>query len=206
MNRLVIMIVGIALSGIAYAGPSTYVEGGIIIGGENGKNGGGRQDGLEAAGAYALSELWYVGGALGRYTRELAGTGGADLENNYLNGNGGRFFSMTDNAELFVEGGIWLGEQKDNGNATNTNPRAIEGKVGINGRVTDAFSLFGTFSLAAGDLDTANNDKLRDFIWSAGGAYAFTPKISLNVKVIRGSNGVNGQSEVARLAFRWLFK
>jgi hypothetical protein len=206
MNKLAIMIVGIALSGFAYAGPSTYVEGGIIIGGENGKNGGGRQDGLEAAGAYALSELWYVGGALGRYTRELAGSGGSDRENTYLNANGGRFFSMTEKTDLFVEGGIWLGEEKDNGNGTNTDPRAIEGKVGLNGRVTDAFSLFGTFGLAAGDLDTANNDKLRDFIWSAGGAYAFTPQISLNVKVVRGSNGVNGQSEVARLAFRWLFK
>ncbi len=202
MSKLVIMIVGIALSGIAYAGPSTHVEGAIVIGGENGKNGGGRQDGLEAAGAYAFDELWYVGGALGRYSRE---TGGGDIDNTYLNGNGGRFFPMTEKTDLFVEGGLWLGEQ-DNPNGVKNDPRAIEGKVGINGRITDALSLFGTLSLAAGDLDTPNNDKLRDFIWSAGGAYAFTPKISLNVKVVRGSNGVNGQSEVARLAFRWLFK
>jgi hypothetical protein len=202
MNKLVIMIVGIALSGIAYAGPSTHVEGGIIIGGENGQNGSGRQDGLEAAGAYALDELWYVGGALGRFTRE---TGGGDIDNTYLNANGGRFFGMTEKTDLFVEGGLWLGEQ-DDPNGVKTDPKAIEGKVGLNGRVTDAFSLFGTISLAAGDLDTPTNDKLRDFIWSAGGAYAFTPTISLNLKIVEGANGVNGQSDIFRIGFRWTFK
>ena len=202
MNKLVIMIVGIALSGIAYAGPSTHVEGGIIIGGENGQNGSNDQSGLEAAGSYAFNELWYVGGALGRYTRD---TGNGDIDNTYLNANGGRFFPMTERTDLFVEGGLWFGEQ-DNPNGVTNDPRAIEGKVGINGRVTDALSLFGTISLAAGDLDTPTNDNLRDFIWSAGGAYAFTPTISLNLKIVKGSNGVNGQTNVARIAFRWTFK
>jgi hypothetical protein len=202
MNRLVIMIVGIALSGVAYAGTSTHVEGGIIIGGENGQNGGNDQSGLEAAGSYAIDELWYVGGALGRYTRD---TGNGDIDNTYLNANGGRFIPMTERTELFIEGGLWLGQQ-DNVDGTTNDPRSIEGKVGINGSVTDALSLFGTFSLAAGDLDTTTNDNLRDFIWSAGGAYAFTPNMSLSLKVVKGSNGVNGQSNVGRIAFRWTFK
>lgn len=200
--NLVIMIVGIALSGIAYAGPSTYVEGGIIIGGENGQNGNDEQDGLEAAGSYALNELWYAGGALGQYTVD---TGNGDIDHTYLNLNAGRFFGMTERTDLFVEGGLWLGE-KDNPNSATNDPRAIEGKVGINGRITDALSLFGTISLTAGDLDTPNNEDLRDFIWSAGGAYTFTPTFSINLKVVEGSNGVNGQSDVARIGFRWTFK
>ncbi len=202
MNKLVIMIVGIALSGIAYAGPSTHVEGGIVIGGENGQNGSNKQNGLEAAGSYAFDERWYVGGVLGRYTRE---TGSGDIDNTYLNANVGWFFPMTEKTDLFVEGGLWLGDQ-DNPGAASTDPRALEGKVGVNGRITDAFSLFGTISLAAGDLDTPTNDNLRDFIWSAGGAYAFTPTFSLNLKVVEGSNGVNGQSDIARIGFRWTFE
>jgi len=79
------MIVGIALSGITYAGPSTQVEGSIVIGGENGQNGGDEQNGLEVAGSYALNELWYAGGILGRYTRD---TGNGDVDNTYLNLNG----------------------------------------------------------------------------------------------------------------------
>jgi hypothetical protein len=202
MNRLAIMIVGIALSGIAYAGPATHVEGALIVGGENGQNGGGDQGGLEAAGNYAIDENWYVGGVLGRYTRD---TGNGDIDNTYLNLNGGRFFRMTERTDLFIEGGLWVGEQ-DNPNDGTNDPRAIEGKIGINGRITDALSLFGTISLAAGDLDTPSNDDLQDFIWSAGGAYVFTPTFSINVKIIEGSNGVNGQSDVARVGFRWTFK
>lgn len=202
MYKLALVIVSIGLSGIAFAGPSTHVEGAIVLGGENGQNGSNKQDGLEAAGSYAFDELWYVGGVVGRYTRE---TGGGDIDNTYLSGNGGRFFRMTEQVDLFVEGGIWLGEQ-DNPNGAKNDPRAIEGKVGVNGYVTDKLTLFGTISLTAGDLDTPTNDKLRDFIWSLGGAYAFTPTISLSFKVVEGSNGVNGQSDIARLAFRWTFE
>jgi hypothetical protein len=202
MRRLVIMIFCMALSGIAYAGPSTHVEGAIIIGGENGQNGGGKQDGLEAAGNYAFDENWYVGGVLGRYTRE---TGGGDIDNNYLNARGGRFFPMTQNVDLFVEGGLWFGKQ-DDANGVKTNPSAIEAKVGITGNVTDALSLGGSFALAAGDLDTPTNSDSSDFIWSAGGAYAFTPNIALSLKVVKGSNGVNGQTNVGRLGFVWTFK
>lgn len=78
--------------------------------------------------------------------------------------------------------------------------------MGVNGNITDKFSLFGMISLAAGDLDSGGNDTLRDFIWSAGGAYAFTKVFSMNVKVVEGSNGVNGQSDVARVGFRYTFK
>ena len=202
MYKLLVLIAGIGLSGIVLAGPSTFVEGAYVTGGENGQNGAGNQDGLEATGAYAFNELWYVGGIVGRYTRE---TGSGDIDNTYLAGNGGRFFKMSDNVDMFLEGAIWIGEQ-DNPGGTKTDPRALEGKVGVNGYLAEKFTLFGTISLVAGDLDTPPNDKLRDFVWSFGGAYAFTPKISLNLKVVEGSNGVNGQSDVARIGFRWTFK
>jgi hypothetical protein len=71
--------------------------------------------------------------------------------------------------------------------------------------ISDKFSLFGTFSLVSGDLDTDTNDDLNNFIWSLGGAYSFTDTISLNVKLVNGSNGVNGQDEVLRIAGRWTF-
>lgn len=202
MKNLTVLVLSIAFCNIAFAGPSTFVEGGLIIGGENGQNGSNEQGGLEVTGSYAFKGNWYAGGNLGRYTRD---TSGGDVKNTYVNFNGGRYFPMTDKVDLFLEGGLWFGEQDNPGGSTN-DPSAIEGKVGVNGKITDKFSLFGTISLAAGDLDTGGNDTLRDFIWSAGGAYAFTNTFSMNVKVVEGANGVNGQSDVARIGFRWTFK
>lgn len=202
MKKLIVLVLSVAFCHIAYAGPSTFIEGGVIIGGENGQNGPNEEGGLEATGRFAFGGNWYAGGNLGRYTRDRAN---GDIKNTYVNFNGGRYLAITDKVDLFLEGGLWFGEQKNPGGPTN-DPSAIEGKVGVEGNITDKFSLFGTISLAAGDLDTGSNDTLRDFIWSAGGAYAFNKTFSLNVKVVEGSNGVNGQSDVARIGFRWTFK
>jgi hypothetical protein len=78
-------------------------------------------------------------------------------------------------------------------------------KFGANTAITDAFSIFGTISLVSGDLDRPGNDDLTNFVWSAGGAYAFTPNFSLSLKLVEGSNGVNGQSDIARIGARWTF-
>jgi len=60
-------------------------------------------------------------------------------------------------------------------------------------------------SLVWGDLDEGGNDDLSNFIWSLGGSYNFTDNISMNVKLVDGFNGVNGQNEVLRIGGRWTF-
>ena len=202
MKKLTLIVLSIAFCNVAYAGASTFVEGALIIGGENGQNGSNEQGGAEVTGRYAFKGNWYAGGNLGQYTVD---TNAGDIDHTYVNFNGGKYLMMTDKVDLFFEGGLWFGERDNPGGSTN-DPSAIEAKVGVEGNITDRFQLFGTIALAAGDLDSGSDDTLRDFIWSLGGAYAFTNNFSMNVRVVEGSNGVNGQSDVARVGFRWTFK
>jgi len=198
MKRLSIALIGLALSGAALAAPSSYVELGYITGGENGENGSGEENGFEFAGSYAFSKMWYAGGIIGSYERDRSNT-----ENDYFNINGGATFGMTERTDLITEVGLWFGEQKTSG--TKTEPTALELKVGVNTLVVDKLALFGHISLIGGDLDTPSNSDLTNFVWSIGGAYNFTPNFSLNLKIVEGSNGVNGQSDVVRLGGRWTF-
>ena len=198
MKKLVIVLIGLALNSVALAGTSTYVEGAYISGGENGENGSGEESGLELAGGYALSELWYVGGVLGSYERDDSNT-----DNDYINFHGGAAIGFTEKTDMIVELGLWLGEQKTSG--FKTEPTSLEFKIGVNTTITEKLGLFATISLIAGDLDTPSNSDLQNFVWSAGGAYSFTPNLLVNLKLVEGSNGVNGQSDVIRAGVRWTF-
>jgi hypothetical protein len=197
-------LIGIAVlslfAGVALAGPSTFAEIGYISGGKNGENGDGSEDGFEAAGAFRLGEVWYVGGAIGTYDRDEA-----ELENDYLNLAVGAAIGLTPKTDFIGEVGLWLGEQDNPHGDPDSDPKAIELKTGVSHAVTDNFSLGGTISLVGGDTDQPGDDDLRNFVWSAGGAYAFTPNFSVSLKLVEGSNGVNGQSDVVRLGARWTF-
>ncbi len=198
MNKLVLVLAGLALSSTALAGPSTFAEFALINGGENGRNGSGKENGFEFAGAWAVNENWYIGGVLGEYDRRN------QAENTYLNANGGYVQSLNPKTDLTLEGGLWFGDQKnDNGNTTK--PRALEVKAGVNTMLSDKFSIFGTLSLVSGDTDSGGDEDLTNSIYSLGGAYSFTETISLNVKLVNGVNGVNGQDEVLRIGGRWTF-
>lgn len=212
MKKLLLgLFVSMAISGAAIAAPSSFLELGLINGGENGQNGSGDEKGAEISGSWAINENWYVGGTVGSYDRDDQDNG-ADLTNDYVNVNGGYSMAVSDDADVFVELGLWAGEQDnddiptaDNPSGDDTDPTAAELKVGASTAISEKFSIFGTISMAYGDLDTENNDDLDDFIWSAGGAYAFTDNFSLNVKVVEGSNGVNGQDDIVRVGGRWTF-
>jgi len=205
MKKLTIVLAGLALSGIAVAAPSTYIEGALIDGGDNGRNGGSDQAGLEVAGSFSFGNNWYVGGALGRFNRDLNNSG--EIKNTYFNLNGGRSFPVGERTDLITEVGLWLGEEKLSGTSSNykTDPSALELKAGINHALSDKLGLFGTLSWVGGDLDTSGNDDLRNYVWSLGGAYNFSSLFSLNLKMVNGVNGVNGQDEVLRLGARWTF-
>jgi hypothetical protein len=198
MKKFAIMLLALMLSTAAMAAPATYVEGAYVMGGKNGENGSGSQNGFEVAGSAALSERWYIGGVLGSFDRSSFG------DNDYLNINGGMIHSLVEKTDLIVEFGLWAGDQTTNAGA-NTDPKALEVKFGLSHMIGEKFSVFGTISLVAGDLDTPTDSNLRNFVWSAGGAYMFTKHISASLKIVKGSNGVNGQSNVARAAFRWTF-
>ena len=203
MKNLVCLLIGMAMSGAVLAGPATYVEFGYVTGGENNDrgdsvSGNDKKNGWELAGSYAFDQNWYAGGIIGTYDRRDT------AENDYINFNGGYVSPLNPKTNLIAEGGLWFGEQKTN-SGFKTDPKAIEGKVGLDSKISDKFSVFGTVSFVFGDLDTVDNDDLSNFIWSLGGAYSFTDLFSVNVKLVNGVNGVNGQDEVLRIAARWTF-
>jgi len=198
MKKLIVVLLGLMLSTAVMAAPPSYVEGAYVMGGKNGENGSGSQRGFEVAGSYGINEKWYVGGMLGTFDRSEFG------DNDYLNFNGGTIRGLTETTDLIVEFGLWTGDQTTNA-GVKTDPKALEVKFGLSHMIGEKFSTFGTISLVAGDLDTPTNSDLRNFVWSAGGAYIFTKHISASLKIVKGSNGVNGQSDVARAAFRWTF-
>jgi len=206
MNRLTIAVMGMMLSGAAFAGASSYVDGGLVIGGK----GSGSQDGsagnssggIEVTGAWAITDLWYIGGVGGTYTRE---GGGGDTDNTYLAFNGGAVIGLTEKTDVFGEAAIWAGNQDNPGGAADSDPKAIEAKAGINTKVGEKLTLGATISLIAADLDSGGSDSLRNFVWSAGGAWNFTPHMAATFKLADGSNGVNGQTDIFRIGFRYTF-
>lgn len=198
MKRLIVLLMGLALSNVVLAGSSTYLEAAYITGGENGENGPGDENGGEIAGSFAIGEKWYIGGVLGSYDRDAIST-----TNDYIYINGGAAWGVTERTDLITELGVWSGEQDTGG--IKTDPTALELKFGVNSQIAEKFGLFATISLVRGDLDTPTDNDLSNFVWSAGGAFNFTKNLSASLKIVDGVNGVNGQSEVARIGLRWTF-
>lgn len=200
MKKIILIVACLTMSSAALAAPPIFLEFAYITGGENNNRGGNDQKrGYEFAGSWGFSNNWYAGGLLGHYDRD-------NPENDYLNINGGYVKNLNDKTDLILEGGFWTGEEKyDNGDKNK--PKALEAKAGVSAKVIENFSVFGTMSIIGGDLDNgSNNEDISNFIWSLGGAYSFTDAISLNVKLVNGINGVNGQDEVLRIGGRWTFK
>ena len=202
MKKLVLVLASLALSSAAFAGNSSYAEFALVTGGENNsRNSPGKENGFEFAGAWAFNENWYIGGIAGNYdVRE-------GREWTYFDINGGYVKSINPKTDLTLEGGFWFGEnERNNGDKEKQKPKVLEAKAGINTMLSDNLSVFGTLSLIGGDTDAAaGNDDISNFVWSLGGAYSFTETISLNVKLVNGVNGVNGQDEVLRIGGRWTF-
>jgi hypothetical protein len=200
MKNFILILAGLAMSGVALAAPPTYLEFAYISGGENNDRSGSNddKDGIEFTGSWGFNENWYAGGIIGRYD-----DGTADYD--YINANGGYAHSLNEKSNLSLEGGLWFGEKDPDSGAPKSDPTAIEAKAGIDTMISDKFSVFGTLSLVWGDLDVDTNDDLSNFIWSLGGSYSFTDTISMSVKLVDGKNGVNGQDEVLRIGGRWTF-
>ena len=177
MKNFTIVLLALLLSTAAMAAPSTYVEGAYVMGGKNGENGSGSQNGFEVAGSFGVSEQWYVGGVLGSFDRSSFG------DNDYLNINGGMIHNLVEKTDLIVEFGLWTGDQATNA-GVKTDPKSLEVKFGLSHMIGEKFSAFGTISLVAGDLDTPTDSDLRNFVWSAGGAYMFTKHISASGQVV----------------------
>jgi hypothetical protein len=203
MKKLILVLAGLAMSGVALAGPSSYAEFALVTGGEsNDRNTSGKENGFEFAGAWAFNDNWYAGGIAGEYDQR---------DNNardwtYFNVNGGYVRSLNPKTDLTLEGGFWFGENKANSDGDKNKPKVLEAKAGVSTMVSDNFSIFGTLSLVGGDTDDgSDNEDISNFIYSLGGAYSFTETISLNVKLVNGVNGVNGQVDVLRVGGRWTF-
>jgi hypothetical protein len=200
MKRFILLLAGLALSGIAMAGPTSYAEFALVTGGENNNrnNVSGKENGFEFAGAWAFNDNWYVGGIAGEYDQRNA------REWTYFDINGGYVKSLSPKTDLTLEGGFWFGENTQSG-TPKRKPTVLEAKAGVSTMVADNLSIFGTLSLIGGDTDAPTNDDISNLVYSLGGAYSFSDRISLNVKLVNGINGVNGQDEVLRIGGRWTF-
>jgi len=184
-----------------------FVEAAVIDGGENARNGAGDGAGLEVVGIFGFAQVWYAGGILGRYEQDL--DPGDDIESLYINLKIGRVFSVAPRTITYLEGGLWLGDQDVDGPGPDTDPRALELKVGFVHSVSEKLHFLGSLSWIHADLDLDtgddDDDNLRNYQWSAGAGYNFTELFSMNLRIIDGFNGVNGQDQVLRLAARWTF-
>ena len=97
MKKIIFVLVGLAMSSIALAGPSSYAEFALITGGENNsRNSSGKENGFEFAGAWAFNDSWYVGGIAGEYDQR------ADSARDwtYFNVNGGYVRSLNPKTDL----------------------------------------------------------------------------------------------------------
>jgi hypothetical protein len=103
-----------------------------------------------------------------------------------------------------LEAGLWLGNQ-DNPTDEDTDPRAFELKAGVQQALSEKFGIFGTLAWVSGDLDLPQDSDLRNYVWSLGASYAISERVSINLKLVNGANGVNGQDQVLRFAGRWTF-
>jgi len=200
MKKFIFVLVGLAMSSIALAGPSSFAEFALVTGGENNsRNSGGKENGFEFAGAWAFNDNWYIGGVAGEYDQRDA------REWTYFDINGGYVRSLSPKTDLTLEGGFWFGENTQSG-TPKREPKVLEAKAGVSTMVADNFSVFGTLSLIGGDTDDgSSNEDISNLVYSLGGAYSFTETISMNVKLVNGVNGVNGQDEVLRVGGRWTF-
>jgi hypothetical protein len=185
-----------------------FVEAAVIDGGENARNGPGDGAGLEVVGIFGFAQVWYAGGILGRYEQDLDDPGD-DIENLYLNLKIGRVFSVAPRTASYLEAGLWLGDQDVDDPGPDSDPRALELKVGFVHSLSEKVHFLGSLSWIHADLDLDtgddDDDNLRNYQWSAGVGYNFTELFSMNLRVIDGFNGVNGQDQVLRLAARWTF-
>src|SRR5262245_10884407 len=171
MRKLCIFVVGLMVtSGIALAQAGkppaeapTYVEAAVIDGGENARNGTGDGSGLEVVGIFGFAKVWYAGGALGRFEEDLPGW---DIESNYINFKAGRVFSVAPRTTGYLEGGLWFGDVDTDG--VDTDPSALELKVGFVHSVSEKVDFLGSLSWVNADLDTDTDDDLRNYVWSAG--------------------------------------
>jgi hypothetical protein len=202
MKKFILVLAGLALSSVAMAGPASYAEFAFVTGGENNsRNSSGKENGFEFAGAWAFNDNWYVGGIAGEYDQRNA------RDWTYFDINGGYVKSLSPKTDLTLEGGFWFGENENNSGPKDKNkPKVLEAKAGISTMVADNLSVFGTLSLIGGDTDDgSSNEDISNLVYSLGGAYNFSDRISLNVKLVNGVNGVNGQDEVLRIGGRWTF-
>ena len=200
MKNFILVLAGLAMSGVALAGPSSYAEFALVTGGEsNDRNSSGKENGFEFAGAWAFNDNWYVGGIAGEYDQRDS------REWTYFDINGGYVRSLNPKTDLTLEGGFWFGENTQSG-TEKRKPKVVEAKAGLSSMLSDNFSVFGTLSLVGGDTDDGtSNEDISNLVYSLGGAYSFTDAISMNVKLVNGVNGVNGQDEVLRIGGRWTF-
>ena len=202
MKKIIIGLTCLVICGVAVAGPATFVEIALIDGGDNGRNGSSDQSGFEATGDVGLGDHWYVGGIVGKFNRDFSDD---DIDNTYFNAHGGYLFPVAENTGVTVEAGLWLGQQDNPGDQDDTDPQAFELKAGVSQAISDKFGIFGTLAWVNGDLDTDEDSNLRNYVWSLGGAYNISKRISLNLKIVNGVNGVHGQDQVLRFGARWTF-
>jgi hypothetical protein len=185
----------------------TFVEAAVIDGGENARNGAGDGSGVEVVGIFGFADVWYAGGILGRYEQDQ--DPGDDIESLYLNLKIGRVFSVAPRTATYLEAGLWFGDQDVDGPGPDTDPRALELKLGFVHSISEKVHFLGSLSWIRADLDLDTgddeDDNLRNYQWSAGVGYSFTEMFSMNLRVIDGFNGVNGQDQVLRLGARWTF-
>jgi len=197
MNKLIIALAALAVSGAAVAGPKwTYVDVGYVTADAGNES----TNGYAIRGSYGFADVWHAGA--GYSAIDFAGGSGkvggedADGYNIYVGVNP----ALTDDIDFVADLG-WQSTEVTINSGQKLDSDQIFVRAGPRAMITDAFEIHTYVSLGWGSADNVSppgtdSDK-SDVAVELGGAYYFTPNWSLGLDVSLESDNV------ADLYVRW---
>jgi hypothetical protein len=198
MKKFILVLAGLALSGIAVAGPSwTYVDLGYV----QLDSGDESSDGFRLSGSLGIADMFHVNA---NYAQIDDAFFGLDDYDSYRIG-AGIHPAVTDSTDLVVELGYTSGDFDD----ADVEPDFIDLTFGVRSMLTDSFELNAAIVAAKGSLDTGGDDDFTDTGIRVGGQYFFTDAFSANVSATNGFGGSDGNIAIlddsVQIGVRWSF-
>ena len=210
MRNLILALAGMAVSGLAVAGPSwTYFDAGY----NRADSGDDETDGFQLEGSFGFADKYHVQATY--YDGEVGGSGGSGDNPDY---DGYRLAAginpaVTDGTDFVFQIGYFDLEEDDTG----LRDDSVDGydlRVGLRSMLTDNVEIFGYVNTVIGEADCDNGgtcsilnvraddgDDFTEISAIVGGQYLFTDNIGLTLKYEQ--DGLFGDN--ATFGARWSF-
>ncbi|MGI9292066.1 MAG: hypothetical protein ACR2QG_12430 [Gammaproteobacteria bacterium] len=211
MRNLILALAGMAVSGLAVAGPNwTYAD----IGYNRADSGDEETDGFQLQGSFGFADKYHVQATY--FDGEVGGNGGANSNPDY---DGYRISlginpAVTDNTDFVFQIGYFDLEEDDSDVDGDDSVDGYELRVGLRSMLTDNVEIFGYVNTAIGEADcdnggacnilgvvAADGDDFTEISAIVGGQYLFTDNIGLSLQYEQ--DGLFGDN--ATFGARWSF-